>query len=58
MMGPENSSLEGQGLRRAAMTAGRVFHATKHIMPDNSLKKQMEKGVSTYEELRQKIKGE
>ena len=41
---------------RAAMTVGRVFKATKKFMPDSALKQQMEKGVSTYEELRRKIK--
>ena len=41
---------------RAATTAGKIFKATKHLMPDSALKKQMEKGVSSYEELRRKIK--
>ena len=41
---------------RAAMTAGRVFRATKHVMPDSKIKQKMEEGISGYEALRRKIK--
>ena len=41
---------------RAAHTAGRVFKATKHLMPDSAIKQKMEQGISGYETLRRKIK--
>ena len=41
---------------RAAHTASRLYRATQHIIPDGPIKKQMEKGVSSYEELARRIK--
>ena len=41
---------------RAAHVAGRVFRATKHLMPDNQIKQKMEQGISGYESFRRKIK--
>ena len=41
---------------RAAHTAGRVWRATKHLLPDSQIKQKMEQGISGYESLRRKIK--